>query len=173
MRKIGHKDAILDWDSAGYHNSSFHSIKIYTLPIDRTYYCRYENYQIPQRHQTPRHKIFTSQNHKVSTYANFPIVDNTITALGDANWGPQDQSTPQAKITKQLDLFKPRSIPGHIVWLNGPLHWVSKRQTYTTRSSAEAEIYATDECAEQILHFSLVLQDLNSKIIFMSSPTPI
>jgi len=30
--------------------------------------------------------------------------------------------------------------------LLGPIYWLSKRQTVTAGSSAEAEIYATDEC---------------------------
>jgi len=43
--------------------------------------------------------------------------------------------------------------------LLGPLHWLSKRQTVTATSSAEAEIYATNECVKflqelvQILDF--------------------
>ena len=70
-------------------------------------------------------------------------------ALPDANWGPQDASNP--KLDKQypdLDLFKSRSNSGFLIWRSGPLHWSSKRQTLTARSSAEAEIYATDECVK-------------------------
>jgi hypothetical protein len=32
--------------------------------------------------------------------------------------------------------------------LFGPLHWFSKHQSVTAGSSAEAEIYATDECVK-------------------------
>ena len=49
---------------------------------------------------------------------------------------------------------------GFLTWLNGPLHWISKRQTITARSTAEAEIYATDECTKNILHIRNILDDL-------------
>ena len=114
-------------------------------------------------------------NNKLSSYVNFPIVDDIATALTDANWGPQDQSivSTHIKATKQLDLFKTRSMSGYILWLNGPIHWVLKRQTYTARSSAKAEIYATDECAKQIKYLSLILHDINLKDTFMKQATPI
>ena len=35
--------------------------------------------------------------------------------------------------------------------LLGPLHWLSKRQGVTATSSAEAEIYAMNECVEFLL----------------------
>ena len=119
---------------------------------------------------------FTSTaNNTISSFVNFPIDNNTITALTDANWGPQDQSCPvqPTKTNHKLDLFKTRSMSGYIIWLNGPVHWVSRRQTYTARSSAEAEIYATDECAKQLRHLSLILSDIHLKRTFMPAPTPI
>ena len=36
--------------------------------------------------------------------------------------------------------------------MNGPLHWSSKRQNITARSTAEAQVYATDECAKSVAH---------------------
>ena len=44
--------------------------------------------------------------------------------------------------------------------MGGPLHWVSKRQSITARSSTEAEIYATDECAKSLQHISHIFTDL-------------
>ena len=116
---------------------------------------------------------FTSEdNTSISSFINFPILKDVVTTLTDANWGPQDQSEPsKVTIQKKLDLFQTRSMSGYLMWLNGPLHWVSKRQTYTARSSAEAEIYATDECAKQIRFLSLILQDLKLKSTFMNGPT--
>jgi len=53
--------------------------------------------------------------------------------------------------------------------LLGPLHWLSKRQKVTAASSAEAEIYATDECVKFLLELSQILEFLGVKDIFMPS----
>ena len=82
-------------------------------------------------------------------HVKFPIPSQP-TGLSDANWGPQDASTPKQNTTEKLELFKTRSISGFLLWMNGPLHWSSKRQNITARSTAEAEVYATDECAKSI-----------------------
>ena len=55
----------------------------------------------------------------------------------------------------------------------GPVHWMSKRQTITARSTTEAEIYATDECVKQLLHLHHLLQDLHLQDTVMPSPTPV
>jgi hypothetical protein len=52
------------------------------------------------------------------------------------------------KSSVELPLFVSRSMSAFFVDLLGPLHWLSKRQTVTARSSAEAEIYATNECVK-------------------------
>ena len=62
---------------------------------------------------------------------------------------------------------------GFLQWLNGPLHWVSKRQTITARSTAESEIYATDECTKNTLHIRHILEDLNLLHIFCPGVTTI
>jgi hypothetical protein len=69
---------------------------------------------------------------KVESHVKFPL--DTITSLCDANWGPQDQSKPRKNETRQLDLFKSRSLSGFLIYFGGPLHWLSKRQTITARS---------------------------------------
>lgn len=51
--------------------------------------------------------------------------------------------------------------------LLGPLHWLSKRQSVTAGSSAEAEIYATDECIKFLLELSQILEFLEVKHLFM------
>jgi hypothetical protein len=53
----------------------------------------------------------------------------------------------------------------------GPLHWVSKRQTITAGSSAEAKIYATNECVKFLLELVQLLDFLNMKDIFMPGTT--
>ena len=96
-----------------------------------------------------------------SSYVHFPIDKIKLMGMADANWGPQDQSRPDpSKPIEPLDLFKSRSISGHLISLHGPLHWMAKRQSVTARSSAESEIYATDECVKQILFISMILEDL-------------
>ena len=97
----------------------------------------------------------------------------TVTSLTDANWGPQDQSRPLPNETRTLEPFKTRSLSGFLIWLGGPVHWISKRQTITARSSAESEIYATDECTKSLLHLSQLLEGLSLKNTFMSSPTTV
>ena len=53
----------------------------------------------------------------------------------------------------------------------GPLHWMSKRQSITARSSAEAEIYATDECIKSLAHISYIIDGFDLKDSIMPSPT--
>jgi len=71
------------------------------------------------------------------------------TSLCDANWGPQDQSTPSnAAVQPKLDLFKSHSISGYrpdLAWRSDSLDLKTSR-----RGTAEAEIYATDECANNL-----------------------
>ena len=62
---------------------------------------------------------------------------------------------------------------GFITWFHGPLMWSSKRQTFTARSSAEAEIYATDECTKNILHLLHIIDDLHLTDDFIHGPIQI
>lgn len=50
---------------------------------------------------------------------------------------------------------------------------MSKRQTTTARSSAEAEIYATDACVKDLLQIRLILQDLKLDKLFIPDKIPI
>eukprot|EP00957_Ditylum_brightwellii_P200981 15320425-Ditylum_brightwellii.AAC.1 len=85
----------------------------------------------------------------IEAHIKFPI-EQDITAMCNTNWGPQDASVPKRNIDITLELFKPRSISGLILWHHGPIHWVAKRQSITARSSAESEIYTTDECTKVV-----------------------
>ena len=87
--------------------------------------------------------------------------------------GPQDQSKPKENEKRRLDIFKSRSISGFLSWLGGPLHWVSKRQSITARSSAEAEIYATDECTKALLHIYYLLEGMDLHTQLMSKTTTV
>ena len=107
----------------------------------------------------------------ITAFVKFPICHHHPTAMSDANWGPQDQSRPTSSTKHQcLPLFKTRSLSGYIIFLaNGPITWSSKRQKITARSSAEAEIYATDECTKCIQ----ILQHLRKDLQLPHHNTPI
>ena len=95
--------------------------------------------------------------------------------LSNANWGPQDQSVPTANDPEELlELFKSRSIADYIVWLGGPIDWNSKRQSFTARNSAHAEIGVVNDCTKCIQHISNTLQqDLNVFPAYTSGPITI
>jgi hypothetical protein len=86
-------------------------------------------------------------------------------SMADANWGPQDAS--QSKSSMELPLFTSGSMSAFYIDLLGPLHWMSKHQKVTVGSSAEAEIYATDECVKFLLELVQVMEFLDVKHIFM------
>lgn len=102
----------------------------------------------------------TQTTTEVSSYVKFPVDPTQLMSQCDANWGPQDQSRP-VPTDPPLDLFKSRSLSGFLIWFGGPLHWQSKRQSITARSSCEAEIYATDECVKALQHITFIFQDLH------------
>ena len=88
---------------------------------------------------------FSTAPNNMESFVKYPVDPSQLLPFTDANWGPQDQSIPKPGNPPQhLDLWKSRSISGFMIWLGGPLHWQSKRQSITARSSAEAEIYAID-----------------------------
>jgi len=53
--------------------------------------------------------------------------------------------------------------------LLGPLHWLSEHQSVTAGSSAQAEIYATDECVKFLLELSQILDFSGVHDLFMPS----
>ena len=98
------------------------------------------------------------------TYNYFPLTH------ADANWGPQDASQPNPKPNApiiELPLFATRSISGFVTFLaGGPIQWKSKRQDVTAMSTAEAEIYATNEATKYLLTLSNTIHDLQHRDIF-------
>ena len=110
---------------------------------------------------------FTSTKlHSLQAFVNFPLPRNTLIPFTDANWGGQDQGHTRSNIT-ELDRFKSLSMSGYIIMFNGPIHWSSRRQKVTARSSAEAEIYTTDECVKDLLRLNHLVTDMNTKDIYM------
>ena len=110
----------------------------------------------------------------MESFVKFPINPDQIHPFSNANWGLQDASlTKSSKPPQQIDLFKSWSISGFLIWLGGPLHWVSKRQSITARSSAEAEIYAMDKYTKCMQHLTNILHDLHLFHCFTDNGSPI
>ena len=112
-------------------------------------------------------------NASLSAYLHFPVDPASLLPVCDANWGGQDQSIPNPAHPVELPLFKSRSISGFIILHNGPIHWISRRQKITARSSAEAEIYATDECVKGLLRLQHLIKDCNVSQLYMPTNTPL
>ena len=87
------------------------------------------------------YKIKSDVNTFITSALHFPLQetkpDDVIGITTDANWGPYDQSVPNpTSPPTELDKLKTRLISGHIIQFHGPLHWLSRRQRITARSSA-------------------------------------
>jgi hypothetical protein len=107
---------------------------------------------------------------QLEAFLHFPL-PSPLLSMSDANWGPQDASCSSS--TMELPLFASRSMSAYYIDLLGPLHWLSKRQTVTAGSSAEAEIYATNECVKFLLELSQILDFLQVRDTFMPGITTI
>eukprot|EP00558_Chaetoceros_sp_UNC1202_P009040 CAMPEP_0197232302 /NCGR_PEP_ID=MMETSP1429-20130617/152_1 /TAXON_ID=49237 /ORGANISM="Chaetoceros sp., Strain UNC1202" /LENGTH=1842 /DNA_ID=CAMNT_0042690279 /DNA_START=1 /DNA_END=5529 /DNA_ORIENTATION=- len=116
-------------------------------------------------------KFSSRHNESLSSYLKFQTNPRHIQALTDANWGPQDQSVP--KTHEKIAQFKSRSISGYVIMLGGPLHWESKRQKITARSTAESEIYATDECVKRLTQIRNISADMGFEDLIMPDTIPI
>jgi len=107
---------------------------------------------------------FTSRcQTKLESFLHFPIKPSVL-SMSDANWGPQDALASSSGTA--LPLFVSRSISAFYIDLFGPLHWISRRQKVTAASSAEAEIYATDECIKFLLELDQIMEFLDVKHLF-------
>ena len=130
-------------------------------------------YLLSQGHLQQRHCISSKSLSTMESFVQFMIDLDHITTFSDANWGPQDASEPKPNQHIELVLFKSCSIAGHLIWFHGPLHWRSKRQSCTARSSAEAEIGSVDDCTKALQQICDILQDLDLFSCFASGPVPI
>jgi len=100
----------------------------------------------------------------LQSFLHFPI-EPSVLSMSDANWGPQDATV--SGFTQDLPLYVSRSMLAFYIDLLGPLHWMSKQQKVTAASSAEVEIYATDECVKFLLDLVQILDFLGLKQLFM------
>ena len=117
--------------------------------------------------------LSSKNNQTLQSFIKFPIVNDKIAAITDANWGPQDQSLPTKRSSQEIALHKTRSISGYAIYVNGLLHWNSKRQTITAASTTESEIYATNEAVKELLHIKNIIEDLDMTEYFFQPTTPI
>eukprot|EP00957_Ditylum_brightwellii_P003981 303292-Ditylum_brightwellii.AAC.1 len=86
----------------------------------------------------------------ISSYVKFPIFHQSVTAITDANWGPQDQAVFRRKTQSTLLELDP---------------------CITACSPAESGTYATDECVKQLIHLKNVIQDLDLQDILLPKST--
>ena len=103
---------------------------------------------------------------QLESFLHFPV-SQPLLSMSDANWGPQDASLSKTKL--ELPLFASRSMSACYIDLLGPLHWISKQQTVSAGSSAEAEIYATSECVKFLIELSQIFDSLEVRDLFMPS----
>lgn len=110
---------------------------------------------------------------ELSAFLNFSVSPNKILPFFHANWRGQNQSRPDPKNSQEILRFTTRSMSGFLIYANGPLHWISKRQKITACSTAEAKIYATDECVKEVLRLQHILEDFSIKDLYMPNSQPI
>ena len=106
----------------------------------------------------------------ISAWVDRPAGVTSTTTYTDANWGPQDASTPLPFQTITPD--ECRSLLGHVVIrMGGPLVWDCMREPRSSRSVCQAEILSMDEGCKSTLMIRHVMADL--KMIETSKPTPL
>jgi len=108
--------------------------------------------------------------HQLESFLHFPAPSQLVSMSG-ANWGPHDATRPSSPV--ELPLFTSRSMSAFYIDPLDPLHWMSKRQSVTAGSSAQAEIYATNECVKFLIDLVILLDFLEVKGIFMPGTTVI
>jgi hypothetical protein len=110
----------------------------------------------------------STNRYQLETFLHFPVPPKLL-SIADANWGRQDASLTKSSI--ELPLFASRSMSAFYVDLLDPLHWMSTCQMVTVGSSAEVEIYATNQCMKFLLELSQILEFSGIRDIFMPGTT--
>ena len=127
---------------------------------------------------TPSHGIFFSNSHTPiegyvhSTPSNEAFQDLAMCGFADSNWGPQDASVP-SDTTKQrpVTIEETKSLHGYLIYSFGSLvAWKCLKEKRISQSSCEAEIKATNACANGILSLRHILEDID---IHPTGPTQI
>ena len=90
---------------------------------------------------------YTQGERRLEGHVSFPdtVDPNTLLALTDSNWGPQDASKPKPNDTRTVRLDELNSVQGYyITRMGGPISWGVHREGRISGSSCEAEIKAMD-----------------------------
>jgi hypothetical protein len=113
---------------------------------------------------------FTSKKRPILESFLYFLLPPQVLSMSDVSWVPKMHLNP-GTLWNYLSLFTVivRILYYRFIDLLGPLHWLSKRQLVTAGSSAEAEIYAMDECLKLLLELVQIINFLGVKDIFMPS----
>ena len=103
---------------------------------------------------------YSSTSSNLSGSISYPCTNPATTGYTDANWGPQDASTPSPTDTITI-ADECRSLHGAIVTcMGGAISWQVERESKISRSTCEAEICAADTGCKLIQALCHVLEDL-------------
>ena len=67
--------------------------------------------------------LSTKSNPTLQSFVKFPIVPDKVTAITDANWGPQDQSLPTKQLTPEIEIH---------IWIYHLCQWSSSLELQAT-----------------------------------------
>ena len=128
---------------------------------------------------TPTHGLWFKKDkniieglvHSTPTDSDGESPNMPICGFADSNWGPQDASVPTHKNQRPVTIEETKSLHGYLLYSYGSLiNWKCLKEKRISQSSCEAEIKATNACANTILWFRHILDDLN---LLPSEPTRI
>jgi hypothetical protein len=112
---------------------------------------------------------YSSTSSNLSGSISYPCTNPATTGYTDANWGPQDASTPSPTDTVTID--ECRSLYGAIVTrMGGAISWQVERESKVSRSTCEAKICAADTGCKLIQALHHVLKDLSLSDTSVSTP---
>lgn len=109
--------------------------------------------------------LWSQGSRQLESFVNYPI-DQGISALCDANWGPMDASVPKKNADPiEYSLESLRSISGWTILDNGsPITWGACRHKNTTQSSCQAEVHSINETTKLLLSLKLFYRDIGLPI---------
>lgn len=123
-------------------NDNKHGIKIstqsYIFACSSSKIC----HKIPEGTLSYGIKLTSKHNISLEAFVKFTILQVKLSYSPTQTGGHKTQ----AYRNLQINIFKSCSISRYLIWLGGPLFWISKRQSIIAYSTVEAEVYVTKEC---------------------------